>query len=150
MTTREASEYIREYFERYPRVREFLDAMVAQGRERGYVTTILGRRRYLPGLAAREAPVRQFAERAAVNTPVQGSAADLIKLAMLRVHDRLARDGHGARMLLQVHDELLVEAPKTDAEGVAALLRECMEGVWTLAVPLEVEVAVGESWAEVH
>jgi DNA polymerase-1 len=128
----------------------FLDGTVAQARERGFVATILGRRRYLPELGSRDAGVRQFAERAAVNTPIQGSAADLIKLAMLEVDRRLREEGLEARVLLQVHDELVVEAMSDDSAAVAAVLRAAMEGVWRLAVPLSVEVRTGRTWAEVH
>src|SRR5262249_47294308 len=106
-----AARYISGYFARYPAVRRFIDTTIAEARTRGYVTTVLGRRRYLPELAARDPAVRQFAERAATNTPIQGSAADLIKLAMLEVHRRLRREGRGARLLLQVHDELVLEVP---------------------------------------
>jgi DNA polymerase-1 len=114
------------------------------------VSTVLGRRRYLPELGARDAAVRQFAERAAVNTPIQGSAADLIKRAMLDVHQRLCERSLEAQMLLQVHDELLVEVTEADAPAAMAVVRAAMEGVWPLDVPLQVDVHVGGSWAEVH
>jgi len=114
------------------------------------VTTILGRRRYLPELGSRDAAVRQFAERAATNTPIQGSAADLIKLAMLEVRRRLGGDGGGARMLLQVHDELLLEVPTPRLEAVKAAVRDAMERVFPLRVPLRVEVHDGANWTEAH
>jgi DNA polymerase-1 len=145
-----AAAYIEAYFQRYPGVRRFIDATIAEARGRGYVTTILGRRRYLPELGARDAAVRQFAERAATNTPIQGSAADLIKLAMLAVHRRLREGGFGARLLLQVHDELVLEAPSGETEAVAELVRDAMENVWPLRIPLRVDVRAGANWAEAH
>ena len=146
----EAESYIAGYFARYAGVRRFIDGTIAAARERGYVSTVLGRRRYLPELGARDPAVRQFAERAATNTPIQGSAADLIKLAMLEVSRRLGAAGLRGRMLLQVHDELVLEAPESEATRVAELVREAMEGVWPLRVPLRVDVHSGANWAEVH
>jgi DNA polymerase-1 len=146
----DAEAYIAGYFARYPGVRRFIDETIAGARQCGYVTTVLGRRRYLPELGARDPAVRQFAERAATNTPIQGSAADLIKLAMLEVRRRLRAEGFAAQMLLQVHDELVLEAPDGEAERAAALVRTVMEGVWPLRVPLRVDVRIGGNWAEVH
>jgi DNA polymerase-1 len=146
----EAEAYIAGYFARYPGVRRFIDQTIATARERGYVTTVLGRRRYFPELGARDPAVRQFAERAATNTPIQGSAADLIKLAMLEVARRLRASGLRAQLLLQVHDELVLEAPDPETPRVMDLVREAMEGVWPLAVPLRVDVQSGANWAEVH
>jgi DNA polymerase I len=146
----EAESYIAGYFARYGGVRRFVDETIAAARERGYVTTVLGRRRYLPELGARDPAVRQFAERAATNTPIQGSAADLIKLAMLEVSRRLRAAGLRAQMLLQVHDELVLEAPEAEVDRVASLVRAAMEGVWPLQVPLRVDVHSGANWAEVH
>jgi DNA polymerase-1 len=146
----EAGAYIEQYFARYRGVRAYIDTTIAEARSRGYVTTVLGRRRYFPELGARDPAVRQFAERAATNTPIQGSAADLIKLAMLEVRRRLGAAGSGARMLLQVHDELVLEAPESTVESTTALVREVMEGVWPLTVPLRVDVRDGANWAEAH
>jgi DNA polymerase-1 len=146
----EAQAYIDGYFARYAGVRRFLDATIAAAREKGYVTTVLGRRRYLPELGSRDAAVRQFAERAATNSPIQGSAADLIKLAMLEVRRRLRTGGRGGRLLLQVHDELVLEAPADAAPAVAEAVRGAMEGVFALRVPLKVDVRTGGSWAEIH
>jgi len=146
----EAEAYIAGYFARYPAVRRFIDGTITQARERGWVATVLGRRRYLPELGARDPAVRQFAERAATNTPIQGSAADLIKLAMLEVARRLRGAGLRSRMLLQVHDELVLEAPEAEVPRTMAEVREAMEGVWPLRVPLRVEVHSGANWAEVH
>jgi len=145
-----AATYIQEYFRRYAGVRQFIDRTIAEARERGWVSTILGRRRYLPELGARDAAVRQFAERAATNTPIQGSAADLIKLAMITVHRRLRAGGLAARLLLQVHDELVLEAPASEAAAVGDLVRDAMEHVWPLRVPLRVDVRSGANWAEAH
>src|SRR5262245_46379548 len=146
----EAEAYIAGYFGRYPAGRRFIDRTITQARERGWVATVLGRRRYLPELGARDPAVRQFAERAATNTPIQGSAADLIKLAMLEVARRLRGVGLRSRMLLQVHDELVLEAPEEEVPRTMAEVREAMEGVWPLRVPLRVEVHSGANWAEVH
>jgi len=146
----EAERYIAGYFERYAGVRRFVDETIAEARKRGFVTTVLGRRRYLPELSARDNAVRQFAERAATNTPIQGSAADLIKLAMIEVRRRLREAGLRAQMLLQVHDELVIEAPEAEVEAATAIVRQAMEGVWPLAVPLRVDVRSGLNWAEAH
>jgi DNA polymerase-1 len=146
----EAARYIERYFARYAGVRDYVDRTVAEARERGYVVTLMNRRRYVPEISARASGVRQFAERTAVNTPIQGSAADLIKLAMLRVHGRLRAAGLDAFMVLQVHDELVLEAARGDVEGVANAVREEMEGVASLAVPLRADVGAAESWAEAH
>jgi DNA polymerase-1 len=150
VSMKDAETYIRDYFGRYSGVRTYLDATIREARERGYVTTVLGRRRYLPELGARDPGVRQFAERAATNTPIQGSAADLIKLAMLAVRRRLQDAGSGAHMLLQVHDELVFEVPDGEVDGVCRLVRESMEGVWSLKVPLRVDVRSGANWSEAH
>ncbi|BAS27345.1 DNA polymerase I [Limnochorda pilosa] len=144
----EAQAYIDGYFARYPGVRRYMDEVVEQARREGYVTTLLGRRRYLPDLLARDRTRRAFAERTAMNTPIQGSAADIIKLAMLRVDERLRQAGHQARMLLQVHDELVFECPQEEVAGVAGLVREAMEGVVSLEVPLRAEVEAGPNWLE--
>jgi DNA polymerase-1 len=150
VSMKEAETYIRDYFARYAGVRTYLDATIAEARAKGYVTTVLGRRRYLPELRARDPGMRQFAERAATNTPIQGSAADLIKLAMLEVRRRLLEAGCRAQMLLQVHDELVLEVPRDELDTVRQLVREAMEGVWSLKVPLRVDVHDGADWAEAH
>ena len=150
VSMKEAETYIREYFARYAGVRDYLDATIRDARARGFVTTVLGRRRYLPELNARDPGVRQFAERAATNTPIQGSAADLIKLAMLEVRRRLQQASSNAQMLLQVHDELVLEVPEAELDAVREIVREAMEGVWTLKVPLRVDVHDGAHWAAAH
>jgi len=146
----EARKFIDAYFEALPGVRGWLDATLDQAREEGEVRTLLGRRRPVPELNSEDARVRASAENVAVNTPVQGSAADLIKVAMIRVDQRLRREGLAARMLLQVHDELVFDCPRAELERLQALVREEMEGVWQLDVPLQVEIGHGPDWASAH
>ncbi|MBP3656541.1 MAG: DNA polymerase I [Clostridia bacterium] len=143
---KEAAEFISRYFARYPAVRGFMDACVAQGKAEGYSVTMYGRRRPLPELTSPNYNRRQFGERAAMNTPVQGAAADIIKIAMNTVRERLASEGFEARLILQVHDELIVETPAHEEERVCALLRECMESAASLRVPLVADVHAGHSW----
>jgi DNA polymerase-1 len=140
----EAQAFIGRYFQSFPKVRAWIEKTLEEGRRRGYVETLFGRRRYVPDLEARVKSVREAAERMAFNMPVQGTAADLMKLAMVKLFPRL--EEAGGRMLLQVHDELVLEAPKERAEAVARLAKEVMEGVYPLAVPLVVEVGIGEDW----
>jgi DNA polymerase-1 len=145
-----AQEYIESYFRRYAGVRLYMQSVIASGREKGYVETVLGRRRAVPELRSPDRNVVQAAERVATNTPVQGSAADIIKLAMVAVDRRLAREGLRAGLLLQVHDELLLEVEETDLEAARRALQEEMEGAMSLAVPLRVDVGVGKTWSEAH
>ncbi|MGH7923603.1 MAG: DNA polymerase I [Candidatus Binatus sp.] len=144
----EASDYIKRYFERLPGVRAWLDETVRIARTTGYVTTMYGRRRYLPELNAQPGGARAQAERIAINTPIQGTAADLIKLAMIRLEKGLQERGRGARMILQVHDELLLEVPKDEWRQAADLAKREMEGVAELKIPLKVELKSGPNWAE--
>ena len=146
ISRKEAGEFIDRYFARYPAVRQFMDTCVAQGKAEGYSVTMYGRRRPLPELASSNYNRRQFGERAAMNTPVQGAAADIIKIAMNAVHTELAREGLKARLILQVHDELIVEAPVEEEAQVCALLKRCMENAAQLKVPLVAEVHAGHSW----
>ena len=146
ISRREAGEFIDRYFARYPAVRQFMDACVAQGKAEGYSVTMYGRRRPLPELSSPNYNRRQFGERAAMNTPVQGAAADIIKIAMNAVHEQLAREGLKARLILQVHDELIVEAPQEEEAQVCALLKRCMENAAQLKVPLIADVHAGHSW----
>ena len=148
ISRREAAEFIERYFARYGAVRRFMDACVAQGKAEGYSVTMYGRRRPLPELSSTNYNRRQFGERAAMNTPVQGAAADIIKIAMNAVHSRLSAEGLRARLILQVHDELIVECPAEEETQVAALLAECMEGAAQLSVPLVADVHAGHSWYE--
>ena len=144
----EAKAFITQYFERFAGVRAYLDLQVRLAREQGYVETLFGRRRYIPEIKERNFNLRAFAERTAQNTPLQGSAADLIKIAMVRIHQALAREGHRGRLLLQVHDELVLEAPADEVEAVGALVRRHMEGAAALKVPLVVDVGVGDNWLD--
>jgi len=146
---KEAQRYISDYFATHPRVRAFIDRTLAEGRERGHVSTLLGRRRYLPDLGSGNPVARNAAERMAMNAPVQGTASDMIKIAMIRVQAALAARGLRARMLLQVHDELLFEAPPDEVGAVEALAREIMAAALPLKVPIVVDVKTGRDWAEV-
>jgi DNA polymerase-1 len=146
----DANAYIKRYFARYPGIRRFLDQTIADAARTGYVTTLLGRRRFVPDIKSRNRTVRQAAERVAMNTPIQGTAADLIKLAMVRVANALTSRRLQARLLLQVHDELVLEAPQKERSEVVDLVRREMSQVMQLAVPLVVDVAWGESWTAAH
>ena len=150
MPPREAQGIIDRYFARYAGVKRWLESIVAEARRAGEVRTVFGRLRPMPEITARNPALRQAAERTAVNTPIQGTAADVVKVAMLKVHRALAGERLDARMLLQVHDELVVEAAEGAVEKVSALLRREMEASASLAVPLRVEVGHGRSWAEAH
>ncbi len=148
VSPQEARAFIDRYFRKYPGVKRFMDATVVDGQNNGYALTLMGRRRYLPELQSDKSMVREFGKRAAMNTPVQGTAADIIKLAMVRVEAALRREGLRSRLILQVHDELLLECPPEEVAVAAQLLREAMEGVITLAVPLEADVHEGKNWAK--
>ena len=141
-----AKEYIDNYLATYPKIDEYLKNIKKEAAEKGYVTTMLGRRRYIPELSSPNKMVRGFGERVAMNSPIQGSAADIIKLAMIAVHRRLAESGMDAKLILQVHDELLIEANKSCADEALGLLREEMENAVKLSVPLDVGIAMGENW----
>jgi DNA polymerase-1 len=147
---KDAQRYIEQYFEYYGGVRRWLDRTIAEAHERGYVTTLLGRRRYIPELSLRNDGDRAAGERIAANTPIQGSAADLCKLAMLQIDRGLAAVAPHARMLLQVHDELVFEVPEAEVAAATALVRAVMERPYPLDVPLEVSIGVGASWGEAH
>jgi DNA polymerase I len=144
----EAREFIARYFERFQGVRHYLDAMVAFAREHGYVSTIFGRRRYIPQLRDRNFNIRAFGERTATNSPIQGSAADLIKIAMIRIAERLRAEGRRSVMILQVHDELVFEVDPPELGAVQTLVKREMENAATLSVPLVVDVGVGKNWLE--
>lgn len=145
-TTAQAKDFIARYHEQFPRLEAFFKDLVEQARERGFVTTILNRRRYTPDIDSTRPQLRAFAERTAVNSPIQGSAADLVKLAMLRVHETLLREALGAQLLIQVHDELIVECPSAVVERCATILRTCMSEVYPLSVPLVVDVEIAKHW----
>ena len=148
VTVAEAKAYMERYFETYQGVRQYMTDVVAKAEQDGYVQTLMHRRRALPELTASNFATRSFGERVALNMPIQGTAADVMKLAMVRVHDRLRREAPEAKLLLQVHDELIVECPEKLAEGVARLLTEEMEGVMQLSVPLVAEAHWGKNWLE--
>ncbi len=145
-----AAEYIEEYFRKYQGVKAYIDGALQEARERGYVTTLYHRRRYLPEINSSNRSARQFAERTAVNTPIQGTAADLIKMAMIRIYKLIKEEGLKAKMIIQVHDELVLEVPDDEVEQVEKMVKEEMEGVMELIVPLKVSVARGRNWGEIH
>ena len=145
-----AKKLIDDYFESFPSIRSFIDGTLAKARETLYTETMFGRRRYIPDINSHNANIRAIAERNAVNAPIQGTAADIIKLAMIRVSDRLQKEGLKARMVLQIHDELLLEVPENEIDAVKALLVEEMQGVMELSVPLTVECNYGKTWLEAH
>ncbi len=148
ITQDEAREFIRQYFARFAGVRAWLDRTVAEARAKGYVETLFGRRRYIPELKDRNFNTRSFGERTATNSPLQGSAADLIKIAMVRTHEHLARQGLATRLLLQVHDELVLEAPEGEVEAARSLVKREMEAAAGLRVPLVVTVGAGSNWVD--
>ena len=148
ITRKEAAEYIERYFETYPGIKTFLDDTVAHAKEQGYVVTLFGRRRPVPELSSSNFMQRQFGERVAMNSPIQGTAADIIKIAMTAVDKELTKRKMKSRLVLQVHDELLVEAWKEELEEVQAILKECMENAATLDVPLDIDMHTGQSWYE--
>ena len=143
-----ASTYIQRYLMRFSGVREYMEHIKAQAKKDGYVTTLLGRRRYLPELSSRNYNIRSFGERAALNTPIQGTAADIIKLAMIDVSKKLAEGGYNSKLILQVHDELVIDAPQEEVSPVGKLLKECMENAYQMDVPLLVYVGVGSNWLD--
>ena len=148
ISPKEAREYIDRYFETYPGIKGFLDGLVAEAKEKGYATTMFGRRRPVPELKSSNFMQRSFGERVAMNSPIQGTAADIIKIAMVRVHDRLQREGFHSRLILQVHDELLIEAREDEADRVEELLRREMQQAAELKVPLEIDLHRGNNWYE--
>ena len=150
ISRKEAQEYIDRYFETYPKIKEFIDNTVADAKESGKTTTIYGRIRPIPELTSSNFMQRQFGERVAMNAPIQGTAADIIKIAMIRVHDRLIKEGYQSRLILQVHDELLIETKEAEKDAVIALLEEEMHQVAQLSVPLEVGTAWGANWYDAH
>ncbi len=148
ITRKEAEAYINQYFEAYPNLKKYLDDLVVHAKETGYITTLYGRKRPIPEIMSSNFMQRSFGERIAMNSPIQGTAADIMKIAMLRVKKALKEQGLKAKILLQIHDELLLEVPKEEAEQVAKLLKEEMMAAAKLTVPLSVEVKIGENWYE--
>ncbi|NLZ82354.1 MAG: DNA polymerase I, partial [Clostridiales bacterium] len=150
ITRKEAESFIQKYFLTYPKIKDYLDRLVAEAKEKGYSTTLFGRRRPIPELTASNFMQRSFGERVAMNSPIQGTAADIIKIAMNRVNQKLKDNNMRSRLILQVHDELLVEAHKDEIEEVKRIMNEEMIGAANLDVPLEAEVKMGSNWYETH
>jgi DNA polymerase-1 len=146
----EAKELIDTYYETYPKLKAYMSAQVDFAREHGYVETVLHRRRYLKDINSRNAMVRSGAERNAVNAPIQGSAADIIKLAMIAIHNRFEKENFKSKMLLQVHDELVFDIYKDELEVVQPIIKYEMENAFKMSVPLDVEVGLGNNWLEAH
>jgi DNA polymerase-1 len=150
MTNAEAAEFIRNYEATFPRVREYVQSTLAQANTLGYVQTLLGRKRYMPDMATLPMVQRQAAQREAINMPIQGTNADMIKIAMVRLQNELASMKLGARMILQVHDELVLETPDPEVDVVSEAVRAAMVGAMTLSVPVKVEMKIGRNWYEVE
>ena len=146
ISQKKAAQYIEKYLDRCTGVKQFMQDTVEQGKRLGYAETIMGRRRPLPELSSSNYNTRSFGERVAMNMPIQGSAADIIKVAMVRVHDRLKKEGLRAKLILQIHDELIIDTPEDEVERVKALLHDCMCGVAELRVPLVADTSSGDSW----
>ncbi|MDH3387248.1 MAG: DNA polymerase, partial [Gammaproteobacteria bacterium] len=146
----EAQQYVDTYFERYPGVKHYMEETKELARQQGYVETVFGRRLYLPEINARNANVRQYAERTAINAPMQGSAADIIKRAMIRVHQWLADKGDACKMIMQVHDELVFEVAEQQVESCRDAIAGLMTGAAELSVRLEVDAGIGSNWNEAH
>lgn len=150
LTRKESKELIDLYYQTYPKLRSYMAEQVDFARENGYVETVLQRRRYLKDINSRNAIVRGAAERNAVNAPIQGSAADIIKLAMINIHNRFEKEGFKSKMLLQVHDELVFDAHKDELETIKPIIKDEMENAFKMSVPLDVEMGIGENWLEAH
>jgi DNA polymerase-1 len=146
----EAKDYIDQYFNRHPGVKRYMEKCLEEARGKGYVTTIFGRKRAIPEIRSRNSNTRQQGERLAINSPIQGTAADIIKIAMINIQKKFIESGLKGRMILQVHDELLFELPIPELEAVKGIVREAMEGVIALSVPLRVGIDYGKNWAEAH
>ncbi|MCX7912977.1 MAG: DNA polymerase I [Thermodesulfovibrionales bacterium] len=149
ITTQEANRLIEGYFKRHSAVKEYIDRTLQEAREKGFVTTLLGRKRQIPAINSDNAILRQQAERMAINTPIQGTAADLIKKAMISIHDSLKSKSYKTKMILQIHDELLFEVPETELESLKIIVKEKMESALKLDVPLMVDLRIGKNWAEI-
>ena len=146
----EAKELIEGYFATYPQVKEYMDRAIAEAKERGYVVTAFGRRRYLLDITSRNAVARGVAERNAINAPIQGSAADIMKLAMIEIHRRFKAEGIESKMILQVHDEVVVDTLRSELNRVKQIVHQSMESVASLRVPLISDAGIGENWLEAH
>jgi DNA polymerase-1 len=144
-----AQAYIDDYFRKYKGVQRYIDEVIQDAQGKGYALTLLNRRRYLPEINSGNVTARKFAERTAINTPIQGTAADLIKVAMIRIFNRMQKENFSGRMILQVHDELIFEAPEQEVESLGRLVKAEMEGVIEMSVPLKVDMSWGNNWSEV-
>ena len=146
---KEAKKYIKQYLEEYSEIKQYMDRVVNQAKEQGYACTMFGRRREIKELASNNYMVRQFGSRVAMNTPIQGTAADIMKIAMINVNKTLKENHINGKIVLQIHDELLLEVSKEDKQQAKEILKQCMENAMKLSVPLEVEISEGEDWYEV-
>ena len=147
---KKAKEYIEKYFEKYPKIKEYMDNAVEHCKEKGYVETLWGRRRYVPEIKSNNYNVRQFGERVAMNAPIQGTAADIIKIAMVNIEKELEERKLKSKLILQVHDELVIEAPEDEIEISKELLVRNMQNVIKMKVPLKAEAGIGKTWYEAH
>ena len=143
-----AKNYIETYFERYPGIKNYMDRVVREARDKGYVETLFHRRRELPDINSRNFNIRSFAERTAINSPIQGSAADILKVAMIHLDQALKKGDYQSRMLLQVHDEIVLEVPNAELEAIQKLVKETMESAIELSVPLVADENAGQTWYE--
>jgi DNA polymerase-1 len=148
ISVEEAGVFIDAYFARYPKVKQYMQDTIEQARSDGFVSTIMNRRRWISYLDSSDLNMRQFAERAAINTPIQGSAADLIKIAMININKKLKAGNFKALMILQVHDELVFDAPNDELKDLAGLVKDLMENAVMLKVPLEASIKVGDNWLQ--
>ncbi|MGI1779766.1 DNA polymerase, partial [Streptococcus uberis] len=148
ISRQKAKEYINTYFDRYPGIKDYMDSIVREAKDKGYVETLFKRRRELPDINSRNFNVRSFAERTAINSPIQGSAADILKIAMINLDKALEEGRFKTKMLLQVHDEIVLEVPKDELEKVKQLVKETMEHAVDLSVPLRADENSGKSWYE--
>ena len=147
-TVKQAKEYIEKYLSKYSGIKEFMDKSIEVAKEKGYVETMFNRRRYIPEIKSSNYNIRQFGERVSINTPIQGTAADIIKIAMINVHNELKSKNLKSRLILQIHDELIIESPDNEVDEVKELLSNCMENAVKLNVKLKVDINVGNSWYE--
>ena len=149
ISRKKAEQYIEQYLNKYCGVKQFMDEIVEEAKQNGYVETLFHRRRYIPELSSNNYMVRQFGARAAMNTPIQGTAADIMKIAMVNLYKELKNQKLDAKIVLQIHDELMIECKEEECKKVEEILKQCMENAMILSVPLEVEISEGEDWYEV-
>ena len=147
---KEAAEIIESYFTEFPAVKSYMDRVINEARENGYVSTVLGRKRYLRDINSRNATMRGYAERNAINAPIQGTAADIIKVAMIHIHEWMMQEKVKSKMIMQVHDELVFDVPKDEVELMKKKIEELMKNALPLEVPMEVGMGVGKNWLEAH